>query len=331
LAQNIEPIEDNIAFLKKVSGFSNLMKDIAKANPTFATEIIESLVGSSIYISPTSLPLLPYHQTTIVGIRPDVQLAVRYGNDIVLGPEFFKLNDKYKKYLLIHEALHGLLPDAGGPAHHQKIRRIVNYLYKNEGRLVTLDLETAWGTSGYLKEHKYLWKEDIETSLRCYLANGYYSIYGSTFKFVGLNCVLTAQDLLPIKTLEKRYPGVEALDNFISSSQINIPRVGKLVLQKPKFNKTLNLSQREQCFRNDLELEDLAKAQQKLDQVTLGFKAGHTEEVLADLVANMQGPYATRTLEELRSEIKSYENNLKEARSVGKENKKLCNNFYPSK
>lgn len=164
----LQNITNIVKFLDTNTKFRDVIHKIAKANPEFATRLVSELIETRIYTSPEPLNLLPYKQTTVYGSPAEVQLAIRIGQDIVLAPKFFESSDR--EYIMIHEALHGLLQDNKGPFHHQRVRNIVRYIYEN---LETLD---AQDFKEYLRKNNYeasrtsyarIWSTELSDAFRC--------------------------------------------------------------------------------------------------------------------------------------------------------------------
>lgn len=228
----------SIDFLNDVPEFKTLIGKISKANSAFAYKVIEDLMKARIYMSPRSIPVLPYEQTTIAGKSADVQLALRDKDDIIFAPEF--QDSTQKEYILIHEALHGILKDNTGAMHHQRVRNIVKYIYDNQDKLNSVDFteflvknnysESAPIKSGYENSKNRYYSEsdynyfiklsmdsEAEDGLRCYFSNALPSMLR---KFQALNCV----DDLKFDFdafYERKLPEVVKLIKELNASHLN--------------------------------------------------------------------------------------------------------------
>jgi hypothetical protein len=128
----IDAVPDTIGYLKGYPELSQLIRDLAPGNPSFAMSIWSNLSETRLWLTDAALPLLPAAATALVAGKADVQIAIRYGNDIVISrPALAQVQDK--EYVFLHEALHGLMGDASSAWHHEKVRALVRYVKENRG------------------------------------------------------------------------------------------------------------------------------------------------------------------------------------------------------
>ncbi len=139
---NAQMLADNVAFLKSINGFENLLRDIAQVHPAFAAAIWKDLKYSKIFVLDDELTLLPKESTGVSKkVVPEEQIAIREGNNIIFSlPALARLGDQ-KPYLLLHEALHGLMASSGA-LHHVKVRTLVSYIKNERATLKREALET---------------------------------------------------------------------------------------------------------------------------------------------------------------------------------------------
>lgn len=149
-------VEDNGAFLRSVPDFNELILDISEVAPEIGYSILTDLMASTIYLSEGDLKILPSDQTSINGPQAQVQIALRHEEQIILGPQFRNLKDK--AYLMVHEALHGLLEDAEGPFHHGRVRSVIKYLKDNRDNYEANSFQKIFLKNKYIglsKDHSY--------------------------------------------------------------------------------------------------------------------------------------------------------------------------------
>lgn len=340
-------VENNIDFIQKIPGFSVLMERIAKVNPFFATQIILDLTGVTFYLSEKDLPLLPYGQTTMSGnIEAEVQLASRTGNDVILAPKFFK--NEFTKFTLIHEALHGILENNFGPAHHQRIRNIVGYLYKNQSNLKKEDLEIILSKNNFsnntynfsTNKHKYVWDHNLNPVLRCYFVvmGGFYKVA----EFDKLDCEETIGAKTSGSFSDNYHQAINALDKvFPDISNIKhithfydfTPKVLNLDLKKDSlFKSGQTKRQKSWCWSNEQNLKTLkvlkSKAESKMELINdleQSFKRAALSLELENeiLMATDAGP-----LEELRTPLVSALDLISKNLMIASENETKCSRQY---
>ncbi len=123
-------IENNMSFLLQYPEVKEVIMKIGSQHPRFAASIIKELMKVKYLLTDKELSVLAPQSTSLSGINAEIQIAIRYEDDVIISkPAFDKLENK--AFILIHEALHGLLDSNRGPAHHARIRKIVKYLENN--------------------------------------------------------------------------------------------------------------------------------------------------------------------------------------------------------
>lgn len=284
----------NLDFLNEVPEFKVLMGKISQANPDFAYKVIKDLFNARIYMSPKSIPVLPYEQTTIAGKAADVQLALRDKNDIIFAPEFEVSTQK--EYILLHEALHGILTDNVGAMHHQRVRNIVKYVYDNQNKLNAegfteflaknnYDISVPAIASSYTKvsgqdrfysDFDYtkfiMFSLDFKTEdgLRCYYSRALPSMIR---KFQGLEC---NDDNFDFQNFyERKIPNISKLMKELKSLNTNPENINVFTLTKDTFlNVKKKKSQQESCTNNLKVLNELKELKQDRELRMTIFKLG---------------------------------------------------------
>lgn len=352
--KSVSIIENNIEFLQSVKGFKTLIESIAKVNPEFASSIILDLSNVKFYLSASDLPLLPYTQTTMAGeVAADVQLASRTGDDVILAPQF--LENDYTNYTLIHESLHGLLKNNAGPAHHQRVRNIVKYLYANQGSLTAEGLNEVLKKNNYAefgaRKDKYVWDKNLDSTVKCYFAlDGQMSKVGL---FAKVDCGNT--DLLEKAAeitnfdyynvfaqrnalVEARFPEIKIVFYASLVSTNDVPGVRSFTLQKDSiFNSRVTIAQKSVCWENaytkrdllklktksDLEVSQLEKLNKDLDSASL------STEVKEALVRSYAG-YSKETLAQMLETTKTANLLINESITKAQKNEANCQSQYPN-
>lgn len=170
----LETVSSNGAFLRSIKGFRELMDDVANVHPTFASDVINDLMSLRIYLSSFAIPKLPSVDTAVVGKEADVQVATRIGKELIIAPSFFEI--KTSEYLLLHEALHGLLSSNNGPLHHHRVRNIVSYIFNNRLKLVKEDFDRVlkanryWSSNRSNADSAILWNKQMDVRVKCFTA-----------------------------------------------------------------------------------------------------------------------------------------------------------------
>lgn len=222
LPGQMQSVTSNLKFINSVKGFRKLIHAIAEVNPDLASSVIFDLSGASIYTTKEQLKLLPYDQTTMNGRAAEVQLAVRIDNDIIFGPEFIGYEES--EYVLLHEALHGLLTNNSGPMHHVRVRTIVKYIHDNINNLDKEELKLVLDKNNYetkvFNNHEepnsYFWAGKSE-ALRCALA--YRMMKPELTSYENLKCLGTpsyylrslSKDANLSKFMDERFPEIKSL------------------------------------------------------------------------------------------------------------------------
>lgn len=140
---------DNPSFLGAVPGLTAVIKDIGKVDASIALRLWVSLAKARIFTTNQYLPLLDPSETGLSYDRiADLQVAIRNGNKIVISlPALSRLAEEYKKWLFVHEALHGLIPGSGSD-HHVKVRSLTAYLAENQDRYTAKNLARVFQKAG---------------------------------------------------------------------------------------------------------------------------------------------------------------------------------------
>lgn len=139
LGADAEIIRDNKAFLENIPEFMGLVKDIAKVHPQLAVQIYENVRKPNIWLTKAALPMLPVEMTTIAGTGADAQIAIRDEHDIIISLPLF--NNTEREYLLLHEALHGMVR-GDGAFKHAKVRQLTNYIKVNRNSLKRVEMDS---------------------------------------------------------------------------------------------------------------------------------------------------------------------------------------------
>lgn len=290
IPNRITKIKNNVEFINSVPHFRTMISKIAKAIPYFATRIITELNHISLYSSPDKLPVLPYSDTTIAGEAADIQLATRVNDEVILAPEFF--GHPQAEYILLHEALHGLLKSNAGPIHHQRVRTIVKHIHDNLNNLDANLLneileENNFRDDTVLEEgiYSFMWDESESTLLKCYVYN-LSSIYNraaiidigeSVFKYLNIKCLPyngLGQDPNHENFVNDRFPEIISLqkkDNINVTGSISTPYISVFKLEKDSiFKKRLKENQIEQCKKNDSYIKDVNNYLNRVNKIS-GF------------------------------------------------------------
>jgi hypothetical protein len=267
--EQVKKVEDDLKFLNETPGFRKLIHTLAKVNPAFAYSVLEDLLHTQKYLSPSELQLLPYGQTTVSGKPADIQLAIRTEDDIVFAPSFFK---SQQEYVLLHESLHGILSNNSGPMHHLRVRNIVKYINENINNLDAKELKAVLANNNYYRavdvegdsRRAYSWDEKLDENLRCFfIANdGGQEIE----KFENLNCLKYEYDNAQISAsqnlqafMKKKFPEYagEALEDWREIK--TAPYYSEdLVLKKDSlFDGNQKRWQKMLCRNNDSTFDDL--------------------------------------------------------------------------
>lgn len=275
VAQNpLTQVRDNLTFIREINGFNKLITEIAKVDPQFATDIIRDLASVRFYISSAELDLLPHAQTSLPGTTPaDVQLAIRTGSDILLAPQFFE--NKFADYTLIHEALHGLLKNASGPAHHQRVRNIVNYLYNNRGNLDSFKLNNMLAENDYIRGYhranaKFVWNKKLIPEARCFFAQT--DIMQEVAEYSNLECS-SEHPVDNRDEIAQIFPGLFQVRDFYYYTRLNrVTFVGDLELKKDTiFNSRLKDYQISRCYSNNFDIKELNETISTLNEYKIAF------------------------------------------------------------
>lgn len=352
LSGDLPTVENNIEFLKSIKGFKALIESIAKVNPDFAADIVIDLAMASIHLSSTDLPLLNYGITTMPGgVAADVQLADRTGNDIVIAPKFFE--NEYTKYTMIHEALHGLLSNNAGPAHHQRVRNIVNYLYTNRAGLTATGLNEVLKKNNYSVFHtkeKEIWNKNLDSTVRCHFAlSGVRTVYVGLFE--DLNCgsdildrAVENMDFYSIyeernALAEAKYPGISTIARTdYSLTKEFTPYVKELTLQKDQvFKSNIKSYQKSICWDNSYNKKKLVELKEKADAKSAKIEtleksldaASLTEEVKDKFVKSFDS-FKEKGLTQIKSEHAEISTIITERLKTAEANEVKCQKQYPN-
>ncbi|MEA9357447.1 hypothetical protein SHI21_14565 [Bacteriovorax sp. PP10] len=257
----------NNNFLNSIPEFKVLILKLAKVDPQFASAVIRDLMSDKMYLSPGTLPILPYNQTTVTGKAADVQLAIRNGKEIIFSKQF--LNSNQKEYILIHEALHGILADNSGPLHHVRVRNIVKYIYDNQNNLDSEELKATLADNNYntntafLEEDTYIWNPEANKNLRCYYSGDDRSIV----LFLGLDCTSEntyRNNVYLKKFLTEKHPEIakKAEGKMYYGSAISAPYAYTfdLVRDPVLFDKYITTVQMKNCSENSDSIAYVKKA-----------------------------------------------------------------------
>lgn len=265
-------IPDSVAFVKSIPGLKNLILEISQVQPVLATQIVLSLVDARFYTTDLPLDILPKESTAVNGVAAEVQLAVRWNDEIILAPEF--KNFKQKDYLLVHEALHGVLRDTGA-MHHQRVRAIVKYLKDNRGHYKANELNALLKETSYreydLGLPQYIFDASLPVPLRCYVLSKAFYLFsietGSTIpRYFEIDC--GDKDPIFAEFVERYLAKQMDLRKWVSSYDgkihINLyvyPDVDTTeVLSLPKLGLfESSFSQKDHCDFNDHVIESLTE------------------------------------------------------------------------
>lgn len=282
----------NHKFIDSVPEFKPLIHLIAKVNPRFASAIIRDLSSAKMYMAPGVLPLLPYDLTTIAGKGADVQLAIRTKNEILFSQQF--LDSNQKEYVLIHEALHGILADNSGPLHHQRVRNIVKYIYDNKNNLDANEFQEFLNDNNFKSNSKdeeltYVWNAEANPSLRCYYASETLNL--STATFEKINCNADKASFLD-QFLSEKYPELakkkKSQDYY--GSHVRKPFAYTFTLEKDPlfFDRYITTIQMRNCKENPESIESVKKALVRLEDDLA------TAKYINDLLADEETPELER-------------------------------------
>ncbi|MGE3759690.1 MAG: hypothetical protein AB7H97_18125 [Pseudobdellovibrionaceae bacterium] len=129
---NLEKLDDSKEFAESVPEFKGLVIEIMKAHPEFGLMVWNQIAANEIWVTESPLPILPAAATAVVGPKAEVQVAIRYGDRIVISvPAFERVN---KDYILLHEALHGVVNERGAWK-HEAVRAIVKAVRNMRGQM----------------------------------------------------------------------------------------------------------------------------------------------------------------------------------------------------
>lgn len=271
----ITKIKNNIEFMNSVPRFREMIAKIAEVRPYFATRVIAELDSVALYSSPDKLPILPYSDTTISGEAADIQLATRVNDELILAPEFF--GHRQAEYILLHEALHGLLRDNAGPIHHQRVRTIVKYIHDNLNNLNANLLNQVLVENNFRDDdissdglHEFMWDSNESDALKCYVYNLTTRFINASYlgesyiKFNKLKCIKVEdenkQDLNLTKFVNEKFSEIISLqkkDNVDVNGYFHASYIIEFTLVKDSaFNKSRKELQISGCQRNELSLKE---------------------------------------------------------------------------
>lgn len=302
LPGQMQSVTNNLKFINSVKGFRQLVYTIAKANPELASNLILDLDRVTFYTTQETLKLLPYDQTTINGRAAEVQLAIRIDNDILFGPEFMDYEDA--EYVLLHEALHGLLADNSGPLHHVRVRTIVKYIHDNINNLDSDELRNVLITNNFSSKlnlgeeemNSYFWSEKKSEALRCTFAFRMSRTVLADYE--NLKCLGFASsfpsglqdDLNLEKFMDERFPELKALrgdgKNIYLYREINSDKYryfyrDYFTLEKDSiFKAEIKKEQKYNCSKNKDNIIEAEKLLKELNQTLV--LTGKVHEVIQD-------------------------------------------------
>ncbi len=155
-------------------GFKDILIEIGQAYPLIAQKIFQDLLNAKMYFYSGELEILAGSATTLGrnDVKAEVQLAIRKENEIVFAKNFQDVLDNEgqpaAQYLVLHEAIHGLLENTG-PLHHAKVKAIVKFIKNNRGNLPRNTKGTPLeylGSPGY--HFSIAFSPNVSVPLKCY-------------------------------------------------------------------------------------------------------------------------------------------------------------------
>ena len=137
-------VDDHMEYFRNVPGLEGLLEEVLRVAPGLGAKIFDQLARIQLWVTQESLALLPRSTTTVAGPDAEVQIALRFGDDVLVSePALRKTTGDYS---IFREALHGFV-EGEGPIHHMKVANIISYLRENRGQL------SAAGLSQVLKQN----------------------------------------------------------------------------------------------------------------------------------------------------------------------------------
>lgn len=166
-------ISNNQDFLNSIPDLPELVEEIGKVHPALAITLWNDLQSVRFIHLDTKLELLPKETTTLIGNTGEIQLAVRDGNNIYLSVDALYISDL--SALLIHEALHSIIPRKGA-LHHEGVRAINRYIKGNRGKLERKDLDNLlaqYGATLNIFDEKFnsFFNSSLSDNRRCAIWN----------------------------------------------------------------------------------------------------------------------------------------------------------------
>lgn len=353
---NFTQVEDTITFLDSIPGFREYIFELARTNGKFAEQVLQNLLKTTIYLSDTDLELLSANQTAVGGLKAQVQLAIRWGNEILISPKFFSEEFKDQRtYLMIHESLHGIL-DGEGAIHHTRVRTIVNYLKTNRGNYNKQSLREMLDKNGvntYIKFEQYdgfIFDANPPPNMRCFVLmkdSGLNRYTVELQRYLGLSCssdfvefrkkfddALKAEmDLsyLGDKEVYEILRDVAALKVRTNYYEIKLVKTGI-------FEKDLKYRQQDTCSDNRYEYKKLVELQKEAELYTRFFQSldkyfsrtdvsAKEKLVVLDHVETsmFRGTYRAS---EVRANFEKYKIDLADSFKILKKNESKCVAMY---
>lgn len=364
LPNNITKIKNNLEFMNAVPHFREMISKIAKVRPYFAARIIGELSGVTLYRSPSKLPVLPYSETTISGKAADLQLATRVNDEIIFAPEFFSYPQA--EFVLLHEALHGLLDENSGPVHHQRVRTIVKYIFDNLDNLDSDSLSSVLTENNFRDDsndiYPVLWNEEESDLLRCFVYNqstrsiNTFSLGDYFLKYENLKCAkgdYNTVDEHAVKLVGEKFPEIISMqkkENIELRDYLYAPYMQTFTLEKDSiFKKRIKENQIRYCKENESTANETREVLKKIEkradffskvENVLSDKNVSRFEKLALLVVISETPhwYVINTIEELQEKVIKPKQEVVQVRKeevlknleILKEQSIACKKQYPS-
>lgn len=259
---NITPIEDNFKFLHEIPGLEELLNEIAKVNGRLAYQLLSDLLRVNFFAAEDDLHLLAPGQTGIGGPKAQIQLAIRFDYDVVLSPKFFSSQFKNQRaYLMIHEALHGVLDDSQGPLHHTRVRAFVNYLKTQRGNYDRTKMDAILQKKFYSAPDDLtgmFFEESAPSQVRCFVSK----FNEQPAKFLGLSCDSSREkmnDYFNHKLGLKYAPSQEFSYDIMESERVGHAHVARVNLGRKGsiFDPKLREAQLNSCVERDITARDL--------------------------------------------------------------------------
>jgi hypothetical protein len=160
----LEVVVNNKTYLESHTGFMNLLRELAEVSPYLAMQTWDDLVAAQIWLTREPLPVLPAAATGVTRRNAEVQVAIRTGRQIIISLHALEQLRSPFEYVLLHEALHGILRTNSAMG-HETVRAFVRFISDHRGRFNREDLKSIGRTLGVPTVGAYedtkIWRSEL--------------------------------------------------------------------------------------------------------------------------------------------------------------------------